>query len=391
MLDIRTTLAFLSLSSLLMAIALGITFASDLRSGLPKWITALALQAVCWALFAAGSAVPDVIGIWFANTLFGLSWALKAASLYELGARPVPKGLLWGATTVAAMIFAPALQQDFVAAPVAGGAYFALASSCVAWLIWCLPKEPAPMVQTVMVGVYVISAAGFILRSTAAAFVPEVVPAPLVATPFQIGTYMLGFALIVTSSLCLLLLHKARAADSLRQLATVDPLTGAFNRRTFVAMAEAALARARRSHSPIALLMIDIDHFKRVNDRLGHLAGDAVLKQFVSRAHGCLRQEDFLARFGGEEFCVLVPGLAAADAGALAERIRQRVCATAFAVGGSTLHLTASIGVATTEGDHPATLDALLERADCALYRAKNEGRDRVAFVARNALSAQQT
>lgn len=387
MLDVRTILAFLSLSSLLMALTLVVTFASELRSGLPKWITALVLQACCWALFAASDTVPAFVSVWIANTAFGLSWALKAASLYELGARPAPRGVLWGPTAVGALLFLPALQEAFPLAPVAGGIYFTLASCGVAWLIWRLPDEPAHRVQRVMVGVYLLAAAGFLLRSCASVFAPAALPAPLVATPFQIATYGLGFALIVSSSLCLLLMHKARAADILRQLATVDPLTGAFNRRTFVAMADAALAGARHNHSCVALLMIDIDHFKRVNDHLGHLVGDEVLKEFVSNIRCCLRQEDILARFGGEEFCVLAPGVSMAHAAALAERIRQRVCATHFMSQTGALRLTASIGVATTEDSRHSTLDGLIERADSALYSAKNEGRDRVAFVTRDALS----
>jgi diguanylate cyclase (GGDEF)-like protein len=390
MLDVRTILAFLSLSSLLMALSLVVTFASDLRSGLPKWITALVLQACCWALFAASDTVPAFVSVWIANTVFGLSWALKAASLYELGARRAPRGVLWGPTAIGALLFLPSVQNDFPLAPLAGGIYFTLASCGVAWLIWRLRDEPAHRVQRVMVGVYLLAAAGFLLRSGASVLLPAALPAPLVATPFQIVTYGLGFALIVTSSLCLLLMHKARAADLLRQLATVDPLTGAFNRRTFVTMAEAALARARRNHSSVALLMIDIDHFKRVNDQMGHLAGDAVLKEFVSTVHNCLREEDVLARFGGEEFCVLALGVSMADAGALAERIRGCVCATPFGCRSGALRLTASIGVATTEDCRHPTLDELIERADSALYSAKHGGRDRVAFVARNTLSTPQ-
>jgi diguanylate cyclase (GGDEF)-like protein len=390
MLDVRTILAFLGFTSLLMAMALGTTFASDLRSGLPKWIAALVLQACCWAMFAARGALPDFVTVWIANAVFGLSWALKAASLYEFGARPVPKALLWGPTAVAALLFAPALQQDFAVAPVAGGVYFALASSGIAWLVWRLPSEPAYRVQRIMVVSYLVAAAGFVLRSCASAFFPEAVPAPLIATPFQIATYTLGFALIITSSLCLLLMHKARAADILRQQATVDPLTGVFNRRTFVSMAEAALAGARRNHSSAALLMIDIDHFKRINDHLGHLAGDEVLKEFAANIRHCLRQDDILARFGGEEFCVLAPRAALNDAKALAERIRQCIGATGFATRSGALRLTVSIGVATTEGSRQPSLDWLIERADCALYNAKDEGRDRVAFFALNSLPARR-
>lgn len=382
MLDIRTILTFMSISSLLMALTLWLTFASDLRDGLPKWIAAMILQAVCWAMFAAHGELPDVVGIWFANTLFALSWALKAASLWEFGGRPVPRVLPWGPTAIAALLFLFVLRQDFPLAPAAGGVYFALASGTIAWLLWRLPREPAHQAQRVLVGVYVLTTAGFLLRSYASAYLPATLPAPLAATPLQIVTYTLGYTLIVMSTLCLLLMHKGRSADAMRHLATVDPLTGACNRRTFMAMAEATLARARRDRSPVSLLMLDIDHFKEINDRHGHLVGDQVLQQFVAEVRACLRQEDMLTRYGGEEFCVLLPHSALDGARTLAERIRLRIANTPFSDRDDPVRLTASIGLSTTEDGQETSIDTLLESADCALYSAKNGGRDRVACIA---------
>lgn len=379
MLDIRTILAFMSLSSLLMALALWVTFASDLRDGLPKWIAAMGLQAVCWALFAAHGALPELLGVWFANTLFALSWGLKAASLYEFGSRPVPRFLPWGPAALGGLVYLGVLRQDFPLAPAAGGVYFALASGAIAWLIWRLPREPAYRAQRTMVGVYVLTTAGFLLRSAASAYVPSALPAPLVATPLQIVTYALGYALIVMSALCLLLMHKGRTADAMRHLATVDPLTGVCNRRTFMALAEAALAHARRADVPASLLMMDLDHFKTINDRHGHLVGDEVLKRFVAEVRTCLRQEDILTRFGGEEFCVLLPHATGDGAEVLAERIRQRIANTPFPGRDGSFRLTVSIGVSTTEGGQETDVGALLESADLALYTAKNAGRNRVS------------
>jgi len=197
----------------------------------------------------------------------------------------------------------------------------------------------------------------------------------------QIFTYLIGYALIITSSVCLLLMHKARAEETTRRLATIDPLTGACNRRTFMLLAEKTLAHARRGRLPTALLMLDIDHFKQVNDRYGHLVGDEALQHFVATIRSCLREGDVLMRYGGEEFCVLLPAATADGAHLLAERIRQTISLIPFAARDVPIRLTASIGIAATEQGNQQTIEALLDAADHALYLAKQSGRDRVAFA----------
>ncbi|CAA7611878.1 diguanylate cyclase [Magnetospirillum sp. UT-4] len=163
--------------------------------------------------------------------------------------------------------------------------------------------------------------------------------------------------------------------DELRRLATTDPLTGAANRRRFMDVANRECERAERYRTPLSLAMLDIDHFKRVNDTWGHGIGDEVLRAVVRAVAGGLREIDLIGRLGGEEFAVLLPETELDGAMAVAERLRRAVAETDVPVPGGAYRVTVSLGVADWSG---GGLDALLGRADRALYRAKDAGRDRV-------------
>jgi diguanylate cyclase (GGDEF)-like protein len=173
--------------------------------------------------------------------------------------------------------------------------------------------------------------------------------------------------------------RQARAAQAeLRRLASIDELTGVANRRWFTAMASRELERCRRFNHQLALLMIDIDHFKRVNDTHGHAVGDEVLKAFTRVLEGNLRSVDLLGRLGGEEFAVVLPEADDSAAAHTAERLRQAVEALQFPFeDGTVLRITTSVGIAILAATGE-TLDSLLARADGALYAAKRQGRNRV-------------
>ncbi|MDZ4161251.1 MAG: diguanylate cyclase [Burkholderiales bacterium] len=170
--------------------------------------------------------------------------------------------------------------------------------------------------------------------------------------------------------------------DEMARLARIDPLTGVCNRRYFFEEAQAALARALRHGDALSVLMVDIDHFKRVNDEHGHPVGDVALQQVSARCVAELRSVDVFGRLGGEEFAALLPRTDTAGAAEVAERIRLAVATTAIVLDdGQTLRLTVSVGVASLQADvlhHKDITDVLLSRADQALYQAKAAGRNRV-------------
>ncbi|MCK9284870.1 MAG: diguanylate cyclase [Rhodocyclaceae bacterium] len=170
--------------------------------------------------------------------------------------------------------------------------------------------------------------------------------------------------------------RKAVEAE-LQRLATTDSLTGLANRHHFLAQTSLEMARVKRFGDPAALLMLDLDHFKLVNDTYGHATGDTVLKAFAATLRGSLRQIDLAGRLGGEEFGVLLPGTSTESARQFAERLRENVAAMDVQGWGKTIPVKVSIGVARIAADD-ATPDNVLARADSALYRAKSLGRNRV-------------
>jgi diguanylate cyclase (GGDEF)-like protein len=160
----------------------------------------------------------------------------------------------------------------------------------------------------------------------------------------------------------------------LRELAATDSLTGALNRRRLFEIAEVELVHAAQSKSPLSLAMLDVDHFKAVNDRFGHLVGDEALQHVARTARSALRRHDYVARYGGEELAVLLPNTELDAARKVVERIRAEVAGLRLVRRGQTVPLSLSAGVVTAAPGE--SLQALLERADSALYQAKTRGRN---------------
>ena len=164
----------------------------------------------------------------------------------------------------------------------------------------------------------------------------------------------------------------------LERLATIDSLTGVFNRRQFTSLATAELERARRYGHPTSAAMLDIDYFKKINDTYGHAAGDEVLAGLAQLLTKIARASDLVARYGGEEFVLILPETNIINAEEVAERIREIVADTPFIVDGRTIRITVSMGVTSSERSGE-DFDSLIKDADYLLYQAKRSRRDRVA------------
>jgi len=171
------------------------------------------------------------------------------------------------------------------------------------------------------------------------------------------------------------------AREALRVQATHDPLTGLWNRAAILDILRRELERSKREGSPLCVAMADLDHFKRINDTYGHMAGDSVLCEAARRMIASLRVYDAVGRYGGEEFLFVVVGCDARRGLELAERIRKRVGKEAISIPQGLVFVTISLGVATTEGIEGVEMDALVGAADAALYRAKSAGRNCVKLA----------
>ncbi|KZE33786.1 GGDEF domain-containing protein [Chelatococcus daeguensis] len=200
-------------------------------------------------------------------------------------------------------------------------------------------------------------------------------PADFFSYRFAAAALVAGLAALVATAIAGARLLVEETEQGLRQLVETDPLTGALNRRGLAQRFDGMAANGRRDPPLIAMLVFDLDHFKRVNDRHGHQAGDLALAHFARIAAASLREGDAFARLGGEEFAACLPVSGLAEAVAVAERIQGALRSTPLNVAGRPIKITASVGVS-TRPRLVATLDELIAASDRALYAAKAGGRD---------------
>jgi diguanylate cyclase (GGDEF)-like protein len=178
-----------------------------------------------------------------------------------------------------------------------------------------------------------------------------------------------------------LALNNAKAHDRLQRLAALDPLTGIYNRRFGLGRLREEFCRTVRDGTPLGLLMLDIDHFKSINDTYGHLIGDRILKSICAIARSSLREGDVLFRYGGEEFVAILPAASAENLLIIGERLRKAVEDSALTDGSKTVRVTVSVGGSAYPNQKVESEDVLIHLADEALYRAKISGRNRVEIV----------
>jgi diguanylate cyclase (GGDEF)-like protein len=376
-LDLRTIVVLLLVSALLMCCALALGLRALQAAGLRRWNGGLALFGAGWLLIAARGALPDAFTVAAADALLLAGLCLQVAALREFDGRPVPGWLSWAPP---AALFALALVLLDRYAALTAVVSVAYATALCALAAQALRRrERHRGVCRFMAAVLIAGAAGLLARALDIALHPEANPALFAANPLHAAAFVLLFAVTVVSSFAFLVLQQGRAEAELRHLAMFDALTGVLNRRAFLDLAERDLARAAREGAPFAVLMLDIDHFKSVNDRFGHQAGDRALADFAARVKAGARPSDLVGRYGGEEFCVLLPATAPAEAQAVAERLRAAIAASPL--GGLPGTVTVSIGVAACTSPGCWSLAAITERADAALYAAKGTGRNRVVAI----------
>ena len=377
MLDTLTLLVVLIVSNLLMAGALWITFAGRFKSGLGPWTGSLIVQGFSWLLIAMRNDIADFVTVAVATAFLMYCWALQVSALLQFHNRPTPRWLLYGPPVIAFLIVVIYVTEPRARLAICGmGFGIAQFATGMGLLYYRVAAERRT--RLLLAGSFFVMAAGLFWMAFTAWFEPETL-LPTYGLSAAPGVSLMAFyAVTIASSFAFLLMHKERADRETHELATTDSLTGVYNRRTFKELSEPLLSRARRTRQPVSLLLLDIDHFKRVNDTHGHLAGDEILARFATLVRKCLRKEDLLARFGGEEFVVLLPGAAQQAGLGLAERIREEVEEAVLHIDGKEVRVTVSIGVAAENAERIPSLDLLLGRADEALYRAKSAGRNRV-------------
>lgn len=341
------------------------------------WLLALSLTSV--ALRAQLPVVPLVI---FGNAVLALSAVLMLYGVARHLQRRLPAwqpALLAGAYVAGIVVFVVPFPNLSVRLNVAS--LFAVLIN--SWMAWMLVRHAPPEQRTscwLAAAIFAAEAVVYLVRLWLPV-APDAGQDIFRAGAPMFATYLAGIFLELARCFALVLLLVEKMLVDLRRAARTDGLTGLLNRGAVLADGQACLLQCQRQQLPLALLLLDVDHFKQVNDRWGHIAGDQVLHHFASVLASCLAsQQPLLGRYGGEEFVVLMPGADHAQAVQHAAYIRAQLQAHPAYVGDMPVTVTTSIGVAVGTGAHD--LPALLAAADRALYQAKADGRDRTVSAA---------
>ena len=377
-LDVRSVILVAGVLSLLMAMVLFFlrrSFPPGIR-GLGEWSAAPAVIFVATLLFGARGAIPDLLSVVLANLLLlGGTVLLYFGSQRFFGMRP--SILPWSALILVALLpfawFALVQPHYGVRVAIVGG-LMSLLALIHARLV--LVHGQRAFASYVTGGALLLLALSQAMRFLSAFYLAADDRIFDNTLPSQTAYVAVNAFAILLTTIGMVLMATDKLRAELEHLASHDPLTGALSRRALIDACEQELERCRRKQRLFSLLMLDLDHFKSINDAHGHLAGDRVLVDFVIRAQSMLRRPDRFGRFGGEEFVALLPETTSDEALIVAERIRAEVAgAMAQPV------YTVSIGVASSHADD-VTVDTVLGRADDALYQAKAAGRNCVRVAA---------
>ena len=375
-----TEMAFLQVAAMQAVAALlwgaGAWVARAERAALAHWSVYAALSAVTWALLALYLRAPPVLVVVLG---LGSLVALRRGIRLYIG-RPMGWG---GPALMLALVLAAGLPGEAVAwRPLQATLNFGVLAALYLSTAWDLRRHARddlrwrfPLLLSLPL---LVAGVGFASRSLQALLTPDSVLTQMtVHSALNVGSALGYVVLVLLLHAMLTALVVSRLLGELRQLARRDPLTGLLNRRAMHAALDQHARGRRRSADTFSVLMVDVDHFKAVNDRHGHEAGDQALTHIARLLAQTLRTPDRVGRFGGEEFVVLLPTADLARALAEAEALRLRVRGQPLWLGEVPLQLSVSIGVAEWAGvtEDPSRL---LARADAALYRAKRLGRDRV-------------
>ena len=381
-LDVRSVMVvgvLLSLLTVLLLAQVGRNFPPARRRPLRIWTLGLLLQPVAWFLLAMRGAVPEPLSIALGNALLLLGFAEMCRAARAFHDLPEWRWLWWGVVVVAMgvlLLFAWTWPNYSVRVMVNSAAAMVLFTGMALGLSPSLDRRgfSAARLTAAFATFGVLTA---LWRFSEHLLAPRANGSLLDAGPSDMVVFMYACVGVTFLSLGFVLMHTERAYDDLRRLASVDALTGVLARGALEERGEALVAEAARLGKPLAVLLLDLDQFKAANDRLGHEAGDRMLRHLAARARLVLRGEDLLCRLGGDEFVMVLPNTDAQGAKIVAGRLRESLDAAPLRFKGNELPIVLSVGVASSPGAE-ADLATLVKRADDAMYVAKRAGGDRI-------------
>jgi diguanylate cyclase (GGDEF)-like protein len=341
------------------------------------WASAHLMRATSVMLYGLYGSVPDLISIDLPNVIlfssFGVTW--NGARVFN-GRAALPGSLIAGAGVWLVVSQWPGFEPGSEVRGQLSAMIIAGYTWLTAYEFWRARNEPLVSRWPAIV-LFVAHGSMFLLRTPLNALLHGKDTDNILSSAWISVLSLEAFLMTIATAFILLAMSKERTELRHKTAAMIDPLTGLLNRRAFLADAEALLQQQIARDRPIAVLLIDLDHFKSINDRFGHAVGDKVLQVFANTARASLRQTDLVGRLGGEEFTVLLADASMDNAYLVADRLRKAFAAAAAVVDGEPLYATSSVGVSVIV-DPRQDLTKLITLADQALYLAKARGRNRV-------------
>ncbi|BAE51334.1 GGDEF domain-containing protein [Paramagnetospirillum magneticum] len=347
-------------------------------AGLGYWAWASVIGAASFAVAGTGAGMPEGWSLSLAHGLVVAGFCLVWDGFRRFLGRPGLTSRFYlglGGAAVVMIVGSHLAGSLHLRATFNSALVMAISAAIARELLWRTP--PHRLAMRLAGWVYFANALFFLVRGLSIGFDLEFMAGKM-SYGMTVVASMWWLCVTISVTLCMVLMASERLQADLNEQASRDPLTGALNRRAFASLGEREIVRARRTASPLSLLMIDMDHFKQINDCLGHGGGDEVLVLFATLAGRILRAEDLFCRFGGEEFLALLPSSSLMEAMGVAERLRAAFSAEGAGLdseGKLPFPMTLSVGIAALAADED--MEAAIRRADAALYRAKDLGRNR--------------
>ncbi|MEN9314321.1 MAG: hypothetical protein RIS35_714 [Pseudomonadota bacterium] len=348
------------------------------RDGLRAFTAGLALLVVSFGLIGLRGRLPDAALFSLAHVTMPAGFAMFNIALHRFFRRPMLRVFLWGP-----VLLALALQPWVYGNPTERVILIStiLTFQCATGMMLLLRHGGEtsgigrPMMAVNFGGIIAL----LLYRIAVVVNTPATMQPAERLVQMQSVSFMFAGMTMTVLALAFVIMTKEAADERNRILATRDELTGLDNRRTLQERLEEHVALARRSGLPLTAMMLDIDHFKSINDRFGHLSGDEAIRKVAGLMREMLRRQDLIGRMGGEEFLIVLPATGIGAALEIAERIRAGIeAAGAVSVEGRPIRVTASVGVSAFDPEAGIGIETLIHRADEAMYRAKAQGRNRV-------------
>ncbi|MDP2027987.1 GGDEF domain-containing protein [Sulfuriferula sp.] len=381
-LDLHTMMSMISVLTLLLS---GLLALAGLHAGRIRGVRLWALASLCYSLasFIAFANLTPMSSGWL--FLLGVVLVMAGSGLQFSGIQAFKEEridwripLLVVGVAFAQSVWFTLLHPDANARAIANSLVFAVINASCARALLIRIEPPLRTAYWFTGASFAVLSAASLVRAATIFQTPSGTFVGLASQlPFVPVRFLASSLILMCVTFGFILMLNYRLIADMQKIALRDGLTGALNRRSLEEEAARLRARCIRTGDKLAIMMIDVDHFKLINDRCGHQVGDKVLQHLVAVAQAAIRSDDYFARYGGEEFCILLPSTTEEEARVLADRLRQTYAALTMEFGGEVVHSTISIGVA--DSNHVGLeFNALVTAADQAMYWAKQEGRNRV-------------